>query len=557
MIDDARRKPSTAANPTRRAANTTRRKPSTATNPLSSPRMGKKIPGSGLTHGSKACSTRARRGNRSMAKKRRTAKQRAATRKMIAANRAKRRGGHGRRRRRRNPIAATETRRRRRRHRRRRNPIAATETRRRRRRTRRRRRNPAAETHRRRRRRHRRRRSNPLRKRRQVTLRSARKKGRRRSKAVIRTRPRSGGRGTNVSIRLHGVTEAAEGRRRRRRRHRRRNPLAATEARHHRRRHHRRHHHRRHNPISGMREFGMGILGLAIGGLMVSTAYRFGVTHPLNSAGQDAPAQGQVYNAESLNTPIWKSGLKALGITLVGVIAPFGISSWVKSSSAKSFWQLAGFGGLGFVGVKTLTDVAAWSLGKMTTPNQTGLRLLAPEIMATSDQNAAALAAPQAIRAPSAHTTGTAGLPRLGMGHWGMGFTVPPGSTMTPVSSAAACPPGSSYIDAGMDGRWCVTPPSPPPPTGGPPPPPPPPPPPGGGPPSPPPMTPPGMCPPGPPSPPAQTVCLPAPPGTLTPPYAQGGGRGGACCDTCARGGRCSCPINSTSDYLSIDMERA
>jgi hypothetical protein len=489
-----------------------------------------------------------------MAKKRRTAKQRAATRKMIAANRAKRRGGHSRRRRRRNPIAATETRRRRRRTRRRRNPIAATETRRRRRR--RRRRNPAAaETRRRpRRRSRRRRRHNPLRKRRQVTLTSKRKRGRRRSKAVIRTRPRSGGRGTNVSIRLHGVTEAAEGRRRRRRRHRRRNPLAATEARHHRRRH-RRHHHRRHNPISGMREFGMGILGLGLGGFLVSTAFRFGVTHPLNSAGQDAPAQGQVYNAEAPNIPIWSVGLKALGYTAAGVIAPFGISSVVKGSSAKSFWQLAGFGGLGFVAIKAFNDVATWALKKMTTPSPTGLRLLAPEIMALTDQAHAALAAPSAIRAPTAQTTGTAGLPRLGMG-----FTVPPGSTMTPVSSAAACPPGSSYIDAGMDGRWCVTPPSPPPPpppTGGPPPPPPPPPPPGGGPPSPPPMNPPGMCPPGPPNPPFNTVCLPSPPGALTPPYAQGGGRGGACCDSCARGGRCSCPINSTSDYLAIDMDRA
>src|SRR5579864_4808874 len=518
MIDDARRKPSSAAS--KRLT-----------------RGGSKSTGVHLTHGSKACSTRARRGNRSMAKKRRTAKQRAATRKMIAGNRAKRRGGHPRRRRRRNPIAATETRRRRRRHRRRRNPIAATETRRRRRRHRRRRHASEAP---RRRRRHRRRRHNPLRKRRQVTLRSARKKGRRRSKAVIRTRPRSGGRGTNVSIRLHGVTEAAEGRRRRRRRHRRRNPLAATEARHHRRRH-RRHHHRRHNPISGMREFGMGILGLGLGGFLVSTAFRFGVTHPLNTAGQDAPAQGQVYNAEAPNIPIWNIGWKALGI-----------SSQVKSSSAKSFWQLAGFGGLGFVGVKAFNDVATWALKKMTTPSPMGLRLLAPEIMALTDQGSAALAAPQAIRAPSGHVVGTAGLPRLGMG-----FTVPPGSTMTPVSSAAACPPGSSYIDAGMDGRWCVTPPSPPPPTGGPPPPPPPPPPPGGGPPSPQPMNPPGMCPPGPPNPPTNTVCLPAPAGTLTPPYAQGGGRGGACCDTCARGGRCSCPINSTSDYLSIDMERA
>jgi hypothetical protein len=300
-----------------------------------------------------------------------------------------------------------------------------------------------------------------------------------------------------------------------------------------------------------MREFGMGVFGLALGGFIASTAYRFGVTHALAAGNRDAPAAGQVYNAEAANPPIWRQGWKALVIAVGSVILPFGVSSWVKSSGAKSFWQLAGFGSLGFFGVKVLNDVAAKGVMSMTTPNATGLRLFAPEIMGTADLNAANVGALAAIQAPSARTTGTAGIPRLGIG-------LAPGSTMRPANSAADCPPGTAFLDAGTDGKWCVTPPAPPPPPS---PPPPTYPPPTGGPPPtyPPPMSPPpnppGTCP-LPPSPPPMNVpCPPQPPGTLTPPYASGGGRS-ACCDGCARGGRCSCPINS-GDGLFVDMDRA
>jgi hypothetical protein len=347
-----------------------------------------------------------------------------------------------------------------------------------------------------------------------------------------------------------------ENRRRRRRRHRRRNPLAATEARHHRR--HRRHHRRR-NPISGMREFGMGVFGLALGGFLASTTYRYAVTHALTTTGQDAPAAGQIYNAESPDAPLWRQGWKALAIAALSIVAPFGISSYVKSSSAKSFWQLAGFGGLGFFGVKALNDVAVNLSNRMTTPNPTALRLFAAENMALADLNAANVGTVAAIRAPSAHVMGVAGMPRLGIG-----AGPPAGWALTHVRSAADCPPGSQYYDLGLDGKWCATPPASPPPS---PPQSPPPSPPGGGPPPmpplsppptyPPPMNPPGMCPPGPPSPPSQTVCYPTPPGALTPPYAQSPSGSGGCCDGCARGGRCSCPISSGSDYLSVDMDRA
>lgn len=303
-----------------------------------------------------------------------------------------------------------------------------------------------------------------------------------------------------------------------------------------------------------MREFGMGVFGLALGGFIASTAYRYGVTHALAAGNKDAPAAGQVYNAEATNPPIWRQGWKALAIAVGSVFLPFGLSSWVKGSSAKSFWQLAGFGSLGFFGVKVLNDVAAKGVMSMTTPNATGLRLFAPEIMGTADLNAANVGALAAIQAPSARTTGTAGIPRLGIG-------LAPGSTMRPANSAADCPPGSAFLDAGSDGKWCVTPPGGPP---APPPTPPSPPPSGGSPPfpppppmtSPPPPNPPGTCP-LPPSPPGIPMpCPPSPPGTLTPPYASSGSARGSCCSSCASGGRCNCPIYS-GDGLFVDMDRA
>ena len=296
-----------------------------------------------------------------------------------------------------------------------------------------------------------------------------------------------------------------------------------------------------------MREFGFGVLGLAIGGLGVKLADSWAATHALNASGQDAPAQGQTYNAEAAATPIWMNW-KRLAASAVGIFLPFLISSQVRGSGAKSFWQLAGFGALGYTGVKALTDITVWSpLSKQAMVQ----RLLAPEIAAKSDLNTANVAVLPPIQALTAHTVGTAGLPRglgRGVGQSVLpnavtvnGQTFPAGSTYTAVTSRAQCPPGSGIVDAGLDGMWCVTPPSvTPPPVNPPMPPPPMPPPPGGGggggggg-------APPGGCP-LPPSPPSMNVCTPLPPGGLTPPYAGGGGGGSSCCDSCGRGGPCQC----------------
>lgn len=288
----------------------------------------------------------------------------------------------------------------------------------------------------------------------------------------------------------------------------------------------------------------MGVLGLATGGFLVLLGDRYAATHALNTAGQDAPAQGQTYNAEAANTPIWMNW-KRMVATAIGVILPFGISSWVRGSSAKSFWQLAGFGALGYTGVKVFTDIAVWS---PLVKQPMAQRLLAPEIAAKADLNVANVAVLPPISAMTAHTVGTAGLPR-GLGR-GLGQTLatattingqtfPAGSTMTAVASAAQCPPGAQFFDLGADGKVCIAPPPPPPMN-----PPPMPPPPGGG-------GQPPMCPPGPPSPPGIPVCTTQPPGGFTPPWA-GGSASGACCGSCGAGGPCACESQAQAEWSQV-----
>ncbi len=461
------------------------------------------------------------------------------------------------------------------------------------------------------------------RRRRQVTLRSKRRKGRRRAKIVIRTRPRKSGRGSNVTIRGTAVTAprrrrrkrrrnpvtvaaaprrrrhrrrrrnpvavAAAPRRRRRRHHRRRNPVAAAprrrRRRHHRRRKnpialetHRRHHRRRRrNPLSGGKDFASGVLGLVFGGLIASFADRFAATNALTDSGQkdgkgqtiftDTPTAGHLYNTEAPIAPIWTS-MKRIGFAAAGVILPFGISAYVKGAGAKSFFQLAGFGALGYVGVKTATDVATKFLGQ----TKLGNRLLAPEVVA---HNAQVLTGPQTLNTPAPSPT-LAGLPfGLGggrrspngfrtVGAWNGLYTLlmspPAGYVMVgPFDPNMGCPAGAVYVQDpnNLDVPQCWAPP-----TGGgggsgggggPPPPPPPPP-------SvftPPPPPPPMNTPPSPNWPPPPSNCPPGtwngnPPVPMMPPpissmspACPGGGGSGACCNTCATS-PCACSANSS-----------
>jgi hypothetical protein len=463
------------------------------------------------------------------------------------------------------------------------------------------------------------------RRRRQVTLRSRKRKGRRRAKIVIRTRPRKSGRGSNVTIRGTAVTAprrrrrrrhrrhnpvvaaprrrrrrrrnpvavAAAPRRRRRRHHRRRNPVAAAprrRRRHHRRRRrhnpivletHRRHHRRRRrNPLSGGKDFGSGVAGLVFGGLIACFAYRFAVTHAVTDSGQkdgkgqiiytDAPAAGQLYNGEAPLAPIW-TNWKGLGFAAAGVILPFGISSYVKGSGAKSFFQLAGFGALGFVGIKVAMDVATKFLGG----TKLGARLLGPEIVAHND---VVLTGPQTVNTAMPVPT-LAGLPfGLGggrrtpngfrtVGAWNGTYSLlmspPPGYVLVgPFDPNAGCPAGAVYVQDpnNLDVPQCWAPPG----GGGsgggsgggmPIPPPPPPPPPPMNTPTPPSPNwppPPSNCPPGgwqgappvPMMPPPITSMSPACPGSS-------GSSGGACCGTCANT-PCSCQSNSSwNDVLN------
>jgi hypothetical protein len=450
------------------------------------------------------------------------------------------------------------------------------------------------------------------RRRRQVTLRSRKRKGRRRAKIVIRTRPRKSGRGSNVTIRgtavtaprrrrrkrrRNPVTVAAAPRRRRRRRrrnpvvaaprrrrrrhHRRHNPVAAAprrRRRHHRRRRrhnpivletHRRHHRRRRNPLSGKKDFASGVAGLVFGGLIACFAYRFASTNPVTATASkdgngniiylDTPSEGRLYNVEAPLAPIW-TNWKALAAAGAGVVVPFGISSFVKGAGTKSFFQLAGFGALGFVGVKVVMDVATKFFGN----TKLGTRLLAPEVTA---HNLALATGPKTTNQPMNSPT-MAGLPfglgggrRLpngfrtvgdaagSSGNWLM--SPPPGFIQMPWDPNSGCPAGAVFVrdPANQDVPQCWAPPmaTPPPP----PPPPPsvnwPPPPPGTMTPPPPSSNwppPPSNCPPGwsgnPPVP-----MMPPPVTSMSPACPGGGGAGGACCNTCATS-PCACSANES-----------
>ena len=242
-----------------------------------------------------------------------------------------------------------------------------------------------------------------------VTARSAR--GKKRVRVRVSTKARKRG-GSNFVVRVVGATEK---RRHHRRSRRASNPIV-----------HRRHRrgHRRSNPISGGSEFLSGFLGLATGGLLAMVATRFLATHAVTATASkdangktiynDAPAAGQLYNGEAPMVPFWSNWKVALA-GVAAIVLPFGVASKVRSSKAKSFFQLAGFGAMAIVGSKCAADAAAKYLGT----NPYAQRLLAPELMAQRDLLLTGASTQQSAVAMNA-PTGVLGLP-LGSEHTGVG----------------------------------------------------------------------------------------------------------------------------------------
>lgn len=177
-----------------------------------------------------------------------------------------------------------------------------------------------------------------------------------------------------------------------------------------------------------------GVFGLVVGGLLTSGALRFASTHALTGAAgayQDAPAAGQIYNAESVNAPIWSS-YKTVGAALAAVVVPFGCAAFSKKAGMKTFWQLAGFGALAVVGVKLATD----GLAKFTGKTMWGERLLAPEIMAQRDL--ATGVAPPAMAAAT-----LAGLPANQVKRIGNSPAAAPATMQATQPATTAAPPAA------------------------------------------------------------------------------------------------------------------
>jgi hypothetical protein len=271
--------------------------------------------------------------------------------------------------------------------------------------------------------------------------RKKRRKGRRRQTAKQRAaslknlrKARRRSHGRRKHHRRKNPIALAPKRRRHHRRHRRHNPVAlAPKRRHHRRRHHSRRHHRRHNPIAlaprrhrfsarmgnpleGPGDFFAGLLGVATGYSLASLADRYASTHALTVATDgsgtvtDAPATGQIYDAEAPSLPIWSSWQR-LAAAAAAILVPGAVSGMVQGS-ARAFLQLAAFGALGRTAGKAMDDAVVALSG--ATPPTIIQQLYAPEIAANARLATATTTQPTAIAPSSAF----AGLPR---GMRGMG----------------------------------------------------------------------------------------------------------------------------------------
>jgi hypothetical protein len=136
-------------------------------------------------------------------------------------------------------------------------------------------------------------------------------------------------------------------------------------------------------------EFLGGVLGVGAGFGLASFVDRMIITHALTN-GQDAPAQGTIYNSEVLLTPLWygpnawKRMLGAAG----AVFAPLFAARFVnKHQGMKVFFQLMGFGALGRTAGKAMDDAVASLMSSNTTVQQ----LYSGELAATAKMNAANL----------------------------------------------------------------------------------------------------------------------------------------------------------------------
>lgn len=265
-----------------------------------------------------------------------------------------------------------------------------------------------------------------------------RRKGKRKArKSTRRSSKRRSYRRKRPGHRRHAV----RGHRRRGSRGRRgayvRRHMSHEEARRHKKRNPRR------NPINGAKEMLAGVFGVAFGYVLASGADRYAVTHALAS-GQDAPAQGDIYNSEAVSLPIWSSWKRLLvGVASVG--APLVVASWVKGPGTKSFFQLAAFGALARTAGKAADDGIAYFAAKMTTPSPTLVRLYAPEMASVARVAAASVA-----QLPSAPQATFAGLPAAQRPRV---FAKDMFGTLTPATvgivngqEAWVCPAGSTLV---------------------------------------------------------------------------------------------------------------
>lgn len=137
------------------------------------------------------------------------------------------------------------------------------------------------------------------------------------------------------------------------------------------------------------------LFGVVTGFVVASGADRFTATHELNASGQDAPAQGDVYNSEAVSLPIWTSW-KRLVAAVASIGVPIGFAAYVKSPAWKSFWQLAGFGAIARTGGKAGDDAIGYAVQSFMPTNATLVRLYSPEIASATRQAQSALTAPAA-----------------------------------------------------------------------------------------------------------------------------------------------------------------
>jgi len=200
-----------------------------------------------------------------------------------------------------------------------------------------------------------------------------------------------------------------------------------------------------------------GVFGVAVGYVVASGGDRLVSTHALNASGQDAPAQGQIYNSEAISLPIWTSWTRLL-VAAGSVALPMVVAANVRSAGWKSFFQLAGFGALARTAGKAADDGMGYLAGQ--TQNPMLVQLYSPEIAASTAMATSALSAPSA--APAGTFAGFMGK-LLGFAPKKTGASYIPATRGE--GGTLSCPQGYSLGDDGYcypNGQPPATPPSPP-----------------------------------------------------------------------------------------------